>query len=456
MVASRFHAARPIRRPNWTIRYLWAMYLLFCVALLNLPASLQPGVNDAFSVRYRLLNYLTYLPVILLLVRSLRTAEGMRKVGSPSAARPIAKAWLAILAMMVFVGLFEAVSPSEFIRTIALEALPLVAVTLFLLGRDALVSPRALALLVSLQAMIGAGIAVSTLARHPVLDWRGEVNVAHEITFGLVAPATLAVLLLPILSPWQRVASLVGYAASISLGFAYQGRLAALIQVVALPVAWLFVQWRRGGFMVSVRRSAGPVLLVAILVIGAATQIPAVREQLERGLEGTLERLGSTGTVIDFGDSLEAPEPRWEEAAEFVRVASLKTWLVGEGFGGTWRSEYMASDFDGSRWPMVHFGPLHLVLKGGLPLLVIFHLLYSVILIQLWRGSRHSAVAGAVLMYGVFAYLAFLSHGPFVHRYSTYFTWVVLGVAFADSAGEHQGIARQRRQNAWGPRSGRR
>ena len=268
------------------------------------------------------------------------------------------------------------------------------------------------------------------------------MNVAHEVAYGLIAPATLAVLLLPILLPWQRVAALIGYAAAIALGFAYQGRLASLLQVVLLPTAWILIQARRGALGRSLWRSAIPFVVVAVAVIGAAMAIPAIRVQLERGIEGTLSRFERSRPIVDGGASGEAPESRWTEAEEFVRTASWKTWLVGEGIGGTWRSEYMAEDFEGYAWPMVHFGPLHLVLKGGLPLLVLYHALFAMIAIRLWRASRRDPVAGAVLIYAVFTYLGFLSHGPAVHRYSTYFAWVVFGIAFASSRTPHGSSSR--------------
>jgi len=435
-------SASRTRRRISSVSCLWALYLLWTAALLSLPASLLSGSEGAYSVQYRLINYLIYLPVLFLIARSLRIAQGLQEACPPSPARPIVRGFLAVVALMMFVGALGAADPSKFTRAIAAEGLPLLAMALVLLGRDVAGSIRALTSLVSLQAILGACIVLVTLIRHPVLDWRGEVNVAHEVAYGLIAPATLAVLLLPILLPWQRVAALIGYSAAIALGFAYQGRLATLLQVVLLPTAWILIQARRGALGRSLWRSAIPFVVVAVAVTGAALAVPAVRLQLERGIEGTLSRFERSQPIIDVGASGEAQEPRWTEAEEFVRTASWKTWLVGEGIGGTWRSEYMAGDFEGYRWPMVHFGPLHLVLKGGLPLLVLYHVLFAMIVIRLWRASRRDPVAGAVLIYAVFTYLGFLSHGPAVHRYSTYFAWVVFGIAFASSRTPHGSSSR--------------
>jgi hypothetical protein len=319
------------------------------------------------------------------------------------------------------------------LRQFVLEALPFLAMTLVLQGRSGAGTERAFCTLVSLQSLIGGVIAVRTLAIHPIVNWRSEINVAHETAFALIAPATLAVLMLPSLVLWQRIAALAGYAASIALGFAYQGRLTALLQVVALPVAWVFVQHRLGLLPRAVARSVLPVSIVAAVVAAAAIAVPAVQLQLESSIEGTVNRLLGTRALVDTGGSSETKEARWEEASEFVLQSSAKTWLVGEGIGGTWRSAYMADDFEGNRWPMVHFGPLHLVLKGGLPLLVLFHVLYAMIVLRLWRASRRNRIAAAVLVYAVFAYIGFLSHGPLVHKYSTYFTWAVFGIALAAS-----------------------
>ncbi len=442
VAASSAKSASRTRRPISSFSCLWALYLLWTASLLSLPASLVPGSAGAYSVQYRLINYLTYLPVLFLIARSLRIPQGMQEACPPSRARPLVRGLLAVAVLMTFVGALGASDPSKLTRALMIEGLPLLAMTLVLLGCAEGRSISALASLVSLQAILGAGIVLVTLTRHPVLDWRGEVNVAHEVAYGLIAPATLAVLLLPVLLPWQRIAALVGYSAAIALGFAYQGRLAALLQVVLLPTAWILIHARRGALGRSLWRSAVPFAVVAVAVTGAALVIPAVRLQLERGIEGTLSRFDRSRPIADGGASGEAPESRWTEAEEFVRTASWKTWLVGEGIGGTWRSEYMASDFDGARWPMVHFGPLHLVLKGGLPLLVLYHVLFAMIVIRLWRASRRDPVAGAVLVYAIFTYLGFLSHGPAVHRYSTYFAWVVFGIAFASSRTPHGSSSR--------------
>jgi hypothetical protein len=235
------------------------------------------------------------------------------------------------------------------------------------------------------------------------------------------------------LRPWQRVAAVAGYVAAIALSLSYQGRLQAIIQIGLMPVAYMFVQIRLGTVGVAVKRAVVPLAGIGLLAIGVVAWSPAVRAQVEAGLEGTFSRVSETRSLYESRTSSDQPEERWIEAAEFVQAATWKTWLIGEGFGGTWRSEHMAPISGGNQWPMVHFGPLHLVLKGGLPFLLTLHLLYAFIVYRLWRTSRHSILCGAVLAYACIAYIGFLSHGPMLHRYSTYFTWTLLGVAFASS-----------------------
>ena len=403
--------------------------------MISLPSDPGPRGSERFSLQYRLLNYCTYVLVVLLICKALFNAQSRLRGWRPSQPSLVSWSILAVVGLMLLVGLIGADSPSRFVRTTALEAFPFLAMMLLLQGHEFSFRNRSLALLVSLQALFGACIAVWALARFPVLSSRSEVNIVHWMTGGMMAPATLAVLLLPILRPWQRIAALIGYLAVVAMEFAGHGRLPVLLYVVVLPLAWMFIQARRGALAWSVMRVTIPVALVGSLGIAAAVMTPAVQVQFERGLEGTLGRLTNRRPLLSADTTSGDSEPRWIEASEFVRVAPIRTWLIGEGIGGSWRSEYMAQDVEGYRWPMVHFGPLHLVLKGGLPLLVLYHVLYAMIVVRLWRASRHDATAGAVLVYAILTYLFFLSHGPAFHRYSTYFSWTVFGIAYSSAQG---------------------
>lgn len=417
-----------------TIRLLWLTFLLWAVAVAFVPTDLDHTGAGTFSVAYRLFNFLTYVPVLLMLAMAVGTL--LRPARDLTHARSIRLAFLLLIVVLLILmrGVVGSENPLDRVREIASEALPVLAILLFLNGRNLPIARKSLFTLVALQAAIGAVLVVFVLEHYPVVESRGrEVTGAHALAFALISPASLAILLLPVLRPWQRMAAVTGYAAAIALSLSYQGRLQAMIQIGLLPMAWLLVQIRLGAMGVALRRAILPALAIALVTIGALAWSPAVRIQVEAGIEGTLSRASSTRPMYGSRESSEKPEERWIEAAEFAQVATWTTWLIGEGFGGTWRSAHMSIFSSSDQWPMVHFGPLHLVLKGGLPFLLTFHIFYACVLYRLWRASRQSILCGAVLAYACFTYIGFLSHGPMLHKYSNYFTWTLLGVAFATS-----------------------
>jgi hypothetical protein len=434
-------------RASKTIWLLWATYLLWVGAILFVPRDFGQYQEGTFSGAYRLLNFLIYLPVLLMLLIAVRTLFHPPREYIHSQANQLALLLLGVLVVMLTVGVVGSPNPLDAVRALWLETLPVFAMLLFLNGRDLPMARQSLFTLVALQAAIGALLVAFVLAVYPVVESRGQVTGAHAMAFALTSPASLAILLLPALRPWQRVAAVAGYVAAIALSLSYQGRLQAIIQIGLMPVAYIFVQMRLGTVGVAVKRAVVPLAGVGVLAIGVVAWSPAVRAQVEAGLEGTLSRVSGTRSLYESRTSSDPPEERWIEAAEFVKTATWRTWLIGEGFGGTWRSAHMSIFSGGNQWPMVHFGPLHLVLKGGLPFLLTFHLLYALVMYRLWRTSRHSILCGAVLAYACIAYIGFLSHGPMLHRYSTYFTWTLLGVAFASSVADQGSSSLRRSRN---------
>jgi hypothetical protein len=433
-----------VARAMWTIRLLWATFLFWGVAVLFVPRDLDQYGQGTFSVTYRLLNFLTYVPVLMMGFTALRAAIRPLREYQRSKSNDIALLIAVVACAMLVIGVVSALDSPGAVRVIWLEALPVCALLLFMNGRDLPFTKQSLYALVALQAAIGALVAAYVLALYPIIDTRGQINGAHALAFGLLAPTTLAVLLVPTLLPWQRMAAALGYSASIAMSVAYQGRLQALMQFGVLPLAWCLVQIRCGTASIAVRRAFAPLLAIGLLVSAVVIWSPAIRQQFEAGVEGTLGRLSDTKPLYEASSSSEQPEERWIEAAEFVRGATWKTWLLGEGIGGTWRSAHMAGDLPDNKWPMVHFGPLHLVLKGGLPFLVVFHLLLAVVVLRLWRMSKYDYLSGAILAYVVIAYIGFLSHGPLLHRYGFYFTWTLVGAAFTNALPDQGSSSRRR------------
>jgi len=155
-----------------------------------------------------------------------------------------------------------------------------------------------------------------------------------------------------------------------------------------------------------------------------------IRHQVNLGWQGTTERLyggtheqkiiqGLRDSVID-----ELERSRGAEVREFISKSSLHTWVFGHGFGGVWKSDLM---MQGADWPMVHFGPLHLVLRGGILLSVLYMYLFFVAIKRSWIVCKYEPFAASCFCYLIYYMVDFMKHGPVLNAYQFYIVWLVLG-----------------------------
>ena len=92
---------------------------------------------------------------------------------------------------------------------------------------------------------------------------------------------------------------------------------------------------------------------------------------------------------------------RWIEASIVIEDFKPMDWILGRGSAGSW-SNYSA--FGGMERSMTHVGYLHLILKGGVPLLLLFFVgplglgLFRLMTARKWETL---ACAGVLVAYSI-------------------------------------------------------
>lgn len=118
-------------------------------------------------------------------------------------------------------------------------------------------------------------------------------------------------------------------------------------------------------------------------------------------------------------------ERRGSETRDFLSTMDGLEYLTGKGFGTTYYSR-----FHGMEWGMVHFGPVNLIFRGGIPLLVTFMLILGSALLSSWRNSRTSSIAAGCFVFLTAYLVRFITHGAFTSGLGMYVTWLIIGLAF--------------------------
>jgi hypothetical protein len=203
---------------------------------------------------------------------------------------------------------------------------------------------------------------------------------------------------------WRLVALTLG-GISFWISLIGQFRSASAMVLLALIIGLLYVPFRtlkrKGKRPVGL---ASVVIMVGVLLVGfvvAQTQFndgaSVVRELVDavmkRGVRTSDEGLQSSWEI------------RVEESREALSESSPLQWIVGKGFGATWSG---GSLYDTQRG-MCHFGVGHLMLYGGVFLLII---VYAGPILKGWRvilTSRQELVlicAGVVCMRSLSTFVA--------------------------------------------------
>jgi hypothetical protein len=332
------------------------------------------------------------------------------------------------VAVVVAAALVPVNGTGDVLQDLARDVMPYglgVVVLYGMVARDA--GPRIIRA-VSVQAGIAALFAAYLIVAHPIVS-REEFLFRHHHALNLLTASALVVPVLDCLPLWRRVSAVMGLAAAIAVSVIGQFRTQVIAFALIVPVMTVLLMASQSARR---RRLLGVVSLCAVM---AVLLVPwaAQREELRTTWEGVLVRLigtsdiGSVGLATVGADmARDYDRTRGGEAYDFVDSAHWGVWVVGAGGGATWYSRYWNME-----WPIVHFGPLNLILRGGV---FLAGGVLGLIAAALWAAYRNraSALAGAVIVY-LLAWLAgFTAHGPLPMDYNTVLLWLVIGIALSE------------------------
>jgi hypothetical protein len=168
----------------------------------------------------------------------------------------------------------------------------------------------------------------------------------------------------------------------------------AVLPILLLCIGWLYGRVRGKQVIAS--------LLVGVLVTGVVATSFGV-DRIGLATSNLLER-------SDINDLDAFSNGRMIEGEAFLEKTSGLDFIIGRGLGGAYDSIHEVANLFGMQ--MVHFGHLHLVLKGGLVFLALVLVLF---LFAAWRGitNRGSQAAGAAAFVVVFM-VANIGHTTFL------------------------------------------
>ncbi|NQU87013.1 MAG: hypothetical protein HQ541_14750 [Mariniphaga sp.] len=151
------------------------------------------------------------------------------------------------------------------------------------------------------------------------------------------------------------------------------------------------------------------------------------RETLQR-LTGYAEWVGATEMKVGLLNEVthEVTFSRGAEAQDFINSLKWYEYFSGKGFGVKWYSVFW-----GREWAMVHFGPAHLIYRGGIPLLITYYLFIFSALQVSWRNSSNDPIAMGCFVYLISWSVKFISYGADQSSYYLYIFWLVIGLAFS-------------------------
>jgi hypothetical protein len=294
------------------------------------------------------------------------------------------------------------------------------------------------------QLCIGLALALYVLAyARPTTraEWNGVFG------DGLPKMAARSLYGLPFVAPYvgrlkfgQGVIILAAYCAFLLLHVTGANRGGLIISVAVLPALLSCVHWRGRSQLGSI---AGvlPAVLILLLAAGpvlssVAARHPSLTDYITSRGEESLARLAgaetddlqdfSAAVVMQSEDEFLGTESRGGELRDFLTQLTALDYVTGRGFGGTWMSTYW-----GLEWQMVHVGFAHLILVGGVPLLAVFLLMVSQVILRLWITLASSVQSAGPFCYVVVYLLGFTQHGAMQDENELFLFWLCCGLGLA-------------------------
>jgi hypothetical protein len=387
---------------------------------------------DTPSGLYLIFNYLSYVFFFLILLDILIKFKYLKKKWDNYSGRLNILLWLLFIVIFCFVTGFVMNDELD-CRRIFIDFLPFLGCAIALLGVEKKDVFQSYLDTFADQVFIAAILGIYLLNTHPVINRIGFFT-SYFLDSSLLLPVVLLLPSLVYLNSIRKIFVIFAYVVLCILNICYQSKTDTFLLFVFVPFFTLLAFYKKKGVLFCQKRLKGLVIGFLIVVITFPIIYSYLNRdsQLEIAFKQTLHRfsgypekgiqysnvIGTVKTEIDF--------IRGREATEFIDNSTLSDWIFGRGFGGTWDSNMY-----GTNWHMVHFGPLHLILKGGLLLLVSFLFVYFFAMFLAWKNFKRYNYASGCFIYLCVRFAQFLSHGPLFHMYDTYIMWLIIGVCFS-------------------------
>ncbi|HET6344981.1 MAG TPA: hypothetical protein VFH51_08615 [Myxococcota bacterium] len=295
------------------------------------------------------------------------------------------------------------------------------------------------------QLYIGVAFALYVLiyARpHDRLEWNGIFG------DGLPKLAARSIYGLPFVAPYigrlkfgHAVLVLSAYVAYFMLHVLGANRGGLIISAVALPGLLAVLYWRAGR-QIGSPSTAARAAVVLVLTLGplislAAASRPALADYLGARVQESIGRLAggetddlqnfSTAVVMQSEDEFLGTESRGGELRDFLSQLGPLDYVTGRGFGGSWLSTYW-----GVEWQMVHIGFAHLILVGGVPLLLAFLAMVAQGLRNLWNALAARECSAGAFCYIIVYLMGFTQHGALQDENELFLFWLCCGIGLAN------------------------
>ncbi|MFZ2447563.1 MAG: hypothetical protein WAW37_14505 [Syntrophobacteraceae bacterium] len=426
-----------LKRVDKLTRRLYCAYWCLFLGFLGCGIIMPPAIGDAPGTSYQILNYSTLLCLCVMIYLSAKHYfTVMRKLIETPAGIGYSCFLMILIVLELVNGVVCNEGGVENIRMMILEFLPMMAlVTIFPVATSKNLQYLFINAL-PVQSLLAGLVGFSIVMRLPIEYGRLNVDSPHFFAMNLSSIAIMACAGLHVYNLRQKLFAIAGLLLYFFVLISYQSRGGSLNAFVIFPIALCLVQRKAKRINTrSILLVVLSVLVIAPLTFIVAIQSSFVRENLEIGRSGTIDRLlgGQYETSLTRGlessFETEITDVRGAEAEEFVSRSSGFTWLFGHGWGGGWYPSWSIAS--GLFWRMVHFGPLHLVLKGGIALSLIFMALFAFAMINAWKAAPYEPYAPAAFCFLLFYFVDFIKHGPVLNAYYFYCVWFALGIALS-------------------------
>jgi hypothetical protein len=387
---------------------------------------------DSPSGLYLVFNYLSYVFFVLILLNILVKFKYLKRKWDNYSQRFYILLGLLFIVIFCFIIGFIINSELDY-RRIFLDFIPFLGCAIAFLGIEKKDFFSNYLDTIIYQSFIAAILCLYTLHKYPIIE-RGDFFNIYLAATSLLLPVVTLLPRFPYINLSRKLIVSFAFIILISVYLHMTLRTHIFIVLFLVPCLVFFTIYKQKKMIFQQR--TGKSLLIGLFVV--AICFPIIYSYLNRdssleiAFQQTIQRFSDAPTedisfsAVTGSISHEFDFVRGKEAVEFVHNSTLSDWILGRGFGGTWDSI-----MHGINWHMVHFGPLHLVLKGGLLLTVSFLIVYIYAIFLAWKNIQRYSFASGCLIFLSARFVIFLTFGPLYNAYDTYIMWLMIGVSFS-------------------------